>query len=220
MRVERIIIGVVLVGGLALQWLNAREQREALALLRGELDRVSLSVEQLQRTSSTHGSQLPALVAPGPRWTPPPVQPSQPTVVAPSDELDESLAPARPATAPFDSNAAQAHVERTFEQEASDSGWASDAQREVRESLSTLLPSTASVRGLDCRATLCRLEVDFPVETDFRSALGRPGAMGRLWKGPSLALIERDSARGSVTVIGYLVRQGHPMPTAPVSTPE
>ena len=220
MRVERIIIGVVLVGSVALQRLDAREHQEALALLRGELDRVSSSVEQLQRTSSTQGSQPAAMDAPMPRATSPPALPSPPAVVAPSDEPDESPPPARPAAAPFDSNAARAHVERTFEQESSDSGWASDAQREVRENLSTLLPSTASVRGLDCRATLCRLEVDFPLETDFREAMGRPGAMVRLWKGPSLALIERDSARGSVTVIGYLVRQGHPMPTVPVSTPE
>ncbi|AKQ64730.1 hypothetical protein A176_001642 [Myxococcus hansupus] len=50
------------------------------------------------------------------------------------------------------------------------------------------------------------------MEADFQEAMGRPGAMARLWQGPSVARFERDSARGSVTVIGYLVRPGYPMP--------
>ncbi|NTX14744.1 hypothetical protein HUA76_28530 [Myxococcus sp. CA056] len=207
MRVERIIVGTLLVGSLVIQGLHAQNQREALALLRDELDRVSVSVEKLQRVSSARGSEPLA------RLTLAPVRQASPTAaVAPAHELDEPLPPPPPAAVPFDANAARAHVERTFEHESSDSGWASEAQREIRENLSSHLPATASVRDLDCRATLCRLEVDFPVETDFQEAMGRPGAMARLWKGPSMARIDRDSTRGSVTVVGYLVRPGHPMP--------
>ncbi|NTX56019.1 hypothetical protein, partial [Myxococcus sp. CA039A] len=57
MRVERIIVGTLLVGSLVIQGLHAQNQREALALLRDELDRVSVSVEKLQRVSSARGSE-------------------------------------------------------------------------------------------------------------------------------------------------------------------
>lgn len=212
MRVERVILGAVLVGSMGIQWWTTREQREALALLQAEVDRVSTSVEQLRRASSIRWGDPPVLGAPTARVMPEPLQAPPTASAAPVDEPEEPEPQQRPAAVRFDADAARAHVERTFERESSDSGWASDAQREVRENVSTHLPTTASVRTMDCRATLCRLEVDFPVEADFQETMGRPGALSRLWKGPSMARIERDATRGSVTIIGYLVRPGHPMP--------
>lgn len=218
MNVERVIVGAVLVGGLGVQWWHSREQREELARLRDELGRVSATVQTLERRTfpalelmgavTGEAGRAPVLAPPGMLQ-----MPGAPGPVG--ESVPVAAVPPPAAAAAMDSTAAQAHVEQFFQTESADSGWAADAQREVRDNLSSLLPASASVRALDCRATLCRLELDFAEDASFREAMGRPGAMSRLWKGPSMARIERDASRGSVTLVGYLVRPGHPMPMPP-----
>ncbi|WP_342375200.1 hypothetical protein NVS55_28390 [Myxococcus stipitatus] len=213
MRAERIIVGAVFIGTLCFQWWSAQEQRESLASLQNELERVSTTVERLRdSTARAERNRAMEVWSAAPTQKPSHAQPTTGTVM--SDE-QEQTAPVHAPSKPFDSDSAQSQVERAFEQESSDSGWASEAQREMRATLSSNLPTSASVRVLDCRTTLCRLEIDFPAETDFRETMGRPGGMARFWKGPSMARIERDAVRGSVTVVSYLVRMGHPMPFEP-----
>ncbi|MFP2923936.1 hypothetical protein ACLESO_01715 [Pyxidicoccus sp. 3LG] len=184
-------------------------------MLREELVRVSTAVGKLERAAST-----PRMAPSAERWARPELARAAPPVAAVQSPPAAGEGEEPPATAPapaaaFDATAMQAHVESLFQAESAESGWASEAQREVRDGISSLLPSTASVRALDCRASLCRLEVAYSSEEEFRQVMGPPGAMGRLWRGPSMVHLEKDPVRGTLTAVSYLVRPGHPMPTPP-----
>lgn len=217
MRVGPVIVGAAVAGVLGMQFLQSREQREELSLLREELVRVSTAVEKLERVAST-----PRVAPPVEPWGRPELARAAPPVAAVQAapaEAEDDAPPARerPPAAAFDESAMQAHVESLFQAESAESGWASEAQREVRDGISSLLPATASVRALDCRASLCRLEVSYSSEEEFRQVMGPPGVMGRLWRGPSMVHLEKDPSRGTVTAVSYLVRPGHPMPAPPSS---
>lgn len=218
MRVGPVIMGAAVAGVLGMQFLQSREQREELSLLREELARVSTTVGKLERVAVT-----PRVAPPVERWERPELARAAPPVAAAvqaSPAASEDDAPsdtARPPATAFDATAMKAHVESLFQAESAESGWASEAQREVHDGISSLLPSTASVRALDCRASLCRLEVAYSSEEEFRQVMSPPGAMGRLWRGPSMVHLEKDPHRGTVTAVSYLVRPGYPMPPPPSS---
>lgn len=212
MRAGLVIMGAAVIGGLGMQWVLVQEQREALSQLREELARSTLVIGKLEEavSRSTRASARPwagpelALVAPPIAGVPP---------TSGGDEEAREAAVAEPPAAPdVDAPASRSQVEASFQAESVDSGWASSAQREVRDTLASMLPASALVRGLDCRATLCRLEVDFSAEAEFREVMGSPGALIRLWSGPAVTHFEKDPARGTVTLVSYLVRPGHEMP--------
>jgi hypothetical protein len=204
MRAGTIILGVAIIGGMGMQGLHLQSQREELSLLREELLRVSGTVGRLEQTLlETAQAPVQPWAGPAPVHAAPPlagIQAAPAPVVA-------AQAPTAPTPAPaFDPAASPAELEASFQAESVDSGWASEAQREVRDTLASLLPTTASVRTLDCRATRCRLEVHFPAEAEFRTAMGSPGGMMRLWRGPAMSRVERDATRGTVTLVSYLMR--------------
>lgn len=107
-------------------------------------------------------------------------------------------------------------IEAGFAAEVIDGAWAAAARRDLRDRISALLPSTSSLADVDCRASMCR------VELVHREAAGSQRFMqaaffdpkDRVWSGPGFAIPAETGSDGTVTVVLYLARDGasFPMP--------
>ncbi|WP_199729242.1 hypothetical protein, partial [Corallococcus sp. CA053C] len=100
--------------------------------------------------ASTHGAQAPTARGPGP---------SQPKATAPGDDAAQADAPPDelPPTGSFEES--RTRVFTAFANEPVDNDWSGKATQTLNETLRQHLPSNSRVKALDCRATLCRVEL-------------------------------------------------------------
>src|SRR5690242_15694575 len=79
------------------------------------------------------------------------------------------------------------HVESVFRREREDLGWTSQVRRSLQERLATGLASEARVRSLECRASLCRLELLHSSEEQYQQFMLQSLHGGSLWEGATLS---------------------------------
>ncbi len=204
--------GVLLVGMMALQWSRMEQQQREMALLREDMGSLARALKTMERAPS---SAPPAVLAASPSLTAPVAVARAPAPAALEHEEEE--APPAPRTRLPEPEEMLAHLESSFQTEPANSDWAAKAQREVRDNLSALLPPEAIVRSLDCRASLCRLEVTYTDEAQYRQVMGHPGATSMLWKGASMTHIEKDPVRGGISAVSYLSHPERSLPLPPAA---
>jgi len=168
----------------------AGEPAQARDLSR-ELDGLRRDIALL-RVSRAAAVELPADSAP----------PSAATSLpeAPSDE------PA-PDTTAQDHVAYQRQIETTFQAEARDSRWADETERQIKDAVDELGPSTR-MEGLTCATTMCKMVVAHDEETA-RQAL--PMTMTAI---PAFQRAIFYSDEGLKTTL-YIMRQDQRFPTFP-----
>jgi len=110
----------------------------------------------------------------------------------------------------------RAAIAHAFDAEADDPSWNPDA--EIQGVVQASLPAGSTVRSLQCRSSLCRVETshpDQPAQAAYVSSLSipRPGST-RPFKGVRFDAAERSADGRELRSVTYLVRRGHAFPNA------
>lgn len=131
---------------------------------------------------------------------------------------DAAPSPAKPADPvgerrPPSDDERRTYAAAIFETESFDRGWAVDAQRTVQGKLDSIKQRDVAVSAIDCRSSLCRLELRSDSSHSLQSYLRN---MVRTNVGAGMAVPGKadKAAEGYTTV--YLVRPGHDLPEMPV----
>lgn len=97
--------------------------------------------------------------------------------------------------------------EEAFRDEAIDAAWAGAATNQVQGALAKLLPSGATVRGLSCHSTRCRLEMNLRDESTL-DQFQRAALYGSevLWRG-QLMIDHAKQADGTIAMVAHLIRE-------------
>lgn len=138
---------------------------------------------------------------------------------APAEERggDEPAAPRQEARAPAAADdegelprsfsEALQRSEEAFRDESIDAAWAGAATNQVQGALAKLLPSGATVRGLSCHSTRCRLEMNLRDEGTL-DQFQRAALYGSevLWRG-QMMLDHEKQADGTIAMVAHLIRE-------------
>ncbi|MGE6757449.1 hypothetical protein ACQKGO_05500 [Corallococcus interemptor] len=169
-----------------------------------ELQRLKAQVRKLE-ASVAHSEQL----AREARATASRVAPGQsPEALGPPDAglKIEEVAEAPPEPAPDEE---VARMDARFFSEGVDTAWSHAATRRA-ERLGAVLPPGARIVSLECRSSMCRLQMSHPSQDAFRQFL-REGLMedADAWDGPFMAALTGTPGRsGEVEAVAYLARAG------------
>ncbi len=163
-----------------------RELREAMQALRSQ-------VGQTQRVGAIERA------APAERGGDEPAAPRQ-QASAPAAADDEGERPRSFAEA-------LQRSEEAFRNESIDAAWAGAATNQVQGALAKLLPSGATVRGLSCHSTRCRLEMNLRDEGTL-DQFQRAALYGSevLWRG-QMMLDHEKQADGTIAMVAHLIRE-------------
>lgn len=104
-------------------------------------------------------------------------------------------------------------IEANLEAETMDSAWSGSTADRIRDAFTGDELAGASLQDIDCRATLCRVEVQHRDEAKLRKFQHLfPFKVSQVL--PRLMMHRIENADGSITTYLYLARQGHHLPTA------
>lgn len=107
-------------------------------------------------------------------------------------------------------------MDERFFSEPLDPGWSQQARRRV-EQLGGMMPKGARVVSLDCRTSLCRMEMSHPNLESFQDFV-RQGLLGGgyEWDGPVMAAVKGDPHQpGELLTVAYLAREGTDLSPSP-----
>ncbi|MBN8228004.1 hypothetical protein JYK02_10840 [Corallococcus macrosporus] len=173
-----------------------------------ELQRLKAQVRELEG-SVAHSERLAreaqvAARATGPRVDTP-VAPDPSSVdMSPPDA--EAIAAVHEEPTPDE---AVARMDARFFGEAVDTAWSHGATRRA-ERLGAVLPQGARIVSLECRSSMCRLQMSHPSQDAFHKFL-REGLMeaADAWDGPFMAALTGTPGQaGEVEAVAYLARAG------------
>ena len=104
----------------------------------------------------------------------------------------------------------QTAVEFAFASETIDRFWAPDTTRELQDQLTALLPASSSLREVDCRSSLCRVEIVHPDAEASNAFIQRTFMEHKeqTWDGPGMVMPAQMNSDGTVVVAVYLGREG------------
>jgi hypothetical protein len=188
-------------------------QGRKIADLRGELATIKnppIDASQHSRTPAGAVSYVASR-----RAAPLSVQPRDETVVAPAPPADtEESAAVKHAKWVEDTQAHQTAVEAGFAAEKVDRAWAAEVQRDLRDHVAALLPPSSSLRDVDCRSSMCRMEMVLPDVAAERGFSKRAfvSSESRIWDGAVLVMPGQANPDGTLGVVWYLGRKGTRLP--------
>lgn len=147
----------------------------------------------------------------------------QPRAVAPLSIPVEVLRPERTDDATVGGNAKPApsseqvrdRFETFFSTEAVDPAWNREAADTLAKGVHAVLPAGSSLRRIECRGTLCRVETSHVDVAGFRAFaqhafLDRETRVGS--SGFFASLLGEPAPDGAVTAVAYLAREGKELP--------
>jgi hypothetical protein len=118
-----------------------------------------------------------------------------------------------PAAPELEEAEAAAQLDNHFDAERPDPAWSVQAAKNARSALTNTLPKGTTLKNVECRAKLCRIEsvhesVDAYREFTNASLIGR----GRqIWNGAISSLV-RDQGPSGVVAVSYLSKEGEAIP--------
>lgn len=122
--------------------------------------------------------------------------------------LAPTVAPSPPGDVPDLSITSQrARLEDRFAAERPDTSWATTAQQELHADLGRFATKNASVRDVQCRASMCRIELALATRdsaTEFMESWLRQ----RTWTGPGVADNEVVGPDGQPRMVMFLGKDG------------
>jgi hypothetical protein len=214
MKTKTVLVGVAFGIAMAAVYLNSRATRQEVALLRGELARISLAAQE-------SAEAVPRLV---PVPVPVPSARERATLVSPSasvaEEKERTAPPPDPARrkpptriesfAPIRDG-----LEAVFQSERVDASWADGARSIAENGLASRLPEGSRLGVVECRTTVCRVESvhDSQLQASKFSRDTFADHNKRPWKGSyATGLIAEDKTTGQVTMVTFLLRESAELP--------
>lgn len=176
-----------------------RELREAMQALRSQVGQTQ-RVGAIERAAPREERRADEPAAPRQKTS----ETSEATATAATDDEGEL---------PRSFSEALQRSEEAFRDEAIDAAWAGAATNQVQGALAKLLPSGATVRGLSCHSTRCRLEMNLRDESTL-DQFQRAALYGSevLWRG-QLMIDHAKQADGTIAMVAHLIRErGAPQP--------
>src|SRR5262249_53529512 len=107
----------------------------------------------------------------------------------------------------------RAYLQKQFLQQAPDVSWASQATGDLYTGLGPLLNERLSPTAIECRSSLCRVELTHQDElayTHFADAFSH--AKSHIWKGPGFFSKRDEPPRGAWIMVMFLAREGTELP--------
>jgi hypothetical protein len=125
-----------------------------------------------------------------------------------------------PATPKMTSQEVEAHVASAHAAEAVDRAWAPEAQRTLLAGLREDLPARSSLHRVDCRTSVCRIEVSHPGRAEDMQFVEHVQKGDAIWSGAGM-VTRTFGEDGSIEAVIYLAREGHglPFPSEPPAPP-
>ncbi|NBD07690.1 hypothetical protein [Corallococcus silvisoli] len=195
-----------IVGGLFALVSHQRASDEALEELRAQVRKstVGNDANQAERRAAAEAAmRLWAANAARPSATAgarPPQGGAPPTAEAPATEAGDEVPPPPPLRPPPPSfEQSRTRVLSAFAEEPVDGDWSARAARTLDDAFREHLPATSRVKSLECRATLCRVELVHRAAADHGAFL-MSGL--RTWRGS--VFIAREAQEGDDYVVTLL----------------
>ncbi len=113
-----------------------------------------------------------------------------------------------------------AQMDARFFGEGLDSNWSREAMPRAQQ-FGLTLPEGARVVSLECRSSMCRLEMSHPSLESFQGFIQQRVLQGEHeWNGPIMAALQGDPQRpGEVHAVAYLAREGVDLSPASLEAP-
>ncbi len=123
----------------------------------------------------------------------------------------------RPAPAPADPPAPldlRARFDSAFLTQRPDPAWTGAAGRLVEARIGAALPPASTLRAVECRASLCRIETDHPDLQHYQQFFQRGfiDADTRAWNGAVTTVELAEAGDGTLHALSYLAREGTALP--------
>jgi hypothetical protein len=178
-----------------------------------ELSKLEKKVAALAERPASGASDDERPSAPSRSFDAPPViaaaPPSAGVTVAP---------PSPPVAAPQGPSASEVrdNLEIAFGGDHRDSIWSGADQRRTTQKLEGALPEGSSLKSLDCRASICRVETSHAdlahYKTFVRTAFMNPTT--QIWNAPSVSMrmSDVDTPGAALVTVSYIAREGQDLP--------
>jgi hypothetical protein len=127
---------------------------------------------------------------------------------------DESAPDHAPPPSPAEMTA---HYQQAFSQESIDRDWSSSARTKFQTGASTLLPKASEIVSLECRTSICRVQVRHHSLEDYRAFTQDAYLKGNthIWDGQMFTTIIGEAGTDSVMTVAFLARDGRSLPAMP-----
>jgi hypothetical protein len=133
--------------------------------------------------------------------------------VAPAPSLVASTASPASKTEGPSSEEIRDSMEARFHGENADPSWSHEATEKLHDGISPLVPNGSHLRDVECRSSICRVEVTLPNVDAYRAfvqtAYLRPQTH---CNGPMMSTVLRTESNGDITSVAYFTRPGTPPP--------
>jgi hypothetical protein len=211
MKTWHVLVPLLVLGSGAFYVKQQREQREQRA-----------EVEQLRRETAALASSVNEREEQAPRrlvtqsllrGLASAEHPPEPTA-ATAEKPAQSEASATPGGAPSAAEVAM-RMQAAFSSEGPDRDWSEKTQQATQEKISAMMPNGSAVRSVDCRASLCRVEMSHEGVDDYRQFVR--GAYlspeSGVWSGPTFTTVLERPAGGGLVAVSFLAREGESLPS-------
>lgn len=201
-----------------------RHQRE-LNELRDDVAAVSNAAETRHRQAVAAALSTAAALSSTAMASPAPPQAAAPIE---KDEVSpgEATGDAVPAPAPGQPRQDRAEqvrnlLETSFQSQSVDPFWSRDAERTARDKLAKTLRDPSELRGIECRASLCRIETEHEGREQYDQFVQKTffDPEQSPWNGAFFAT-RVPSEDGRVHTLHFLAREGTELPAFPEQRPE
>jgi hypothetical protein len=119
----------------------------------------------------------------------------------------------------YDGRDAMALLKDAYLHEKKDSAWSDKAVQQINQAYATHLPEGATLRSVECRTSICRMELRYKDEESHHQFVKQTlFAREGMWNGPISAIIT-DRNEGDVGGLVYFGRQGHSFPGSEEGNP-
>lgn len=209
MKRWQIFLIVTAVSGSAAMLVSAERRRHTAEMdaIRADLLSVSRSAGEGSRDAlQERGFQkLVSLVREVPAHAPAPAAKETPT--EPPHAAAEKPRPLEPTEV-------RDRLEGRFSQERAEPKWSTEAQQLAETRLPATLPPSSSLRSVDCRGSMCRIETSHQDLEHYRQFVHKAflTPATHLWNGGFFSTLIDDPGSGTMVAVAFLGRDGEALP--------
>lgn len=169
---------------------------------------IQTELQQLRR--SLHTARIPTTTV---RYLPGESPPSAPGT--PRPDVERATAVATPIVqAELTPEEVHEQLEGAFQHDAIDPAWASTSRQLAQERLAKTLPATSTIKSIDCRGSMCRIETWHAGREAYQEFFNRAFVDGStmLWNGAVQNTLTTEGSGDALSVVSFLSRENGELP--------